>query len=487
MLKGFKRNFVPLEVLSEGQVDAIWEGIFGVLERTGLKFEVETLEALNIFQGAGCNVDYGTKMVRFPKRIVEECLETCPSTFRVEARDHQRDLVFGGDTVYISSGPGMHYLDIDSFEPRVPTRKEYYEAVTVYDALPNLHILHPLSPNSTFEGIPAAMHAIEAYAAKLRNSTKSVWGGSSIPGEHIFTIEMDKVAGIKGLRGGGVAIAPLGWDETRISNIIARVREGFPSMFSSGPVWGSSAPATLAGAVISMSVEIMGGLVLAQLIRPGHPVVVGTLAFPQNMRQGSPFFGNIAIALGKAAFSQTWRRYRIPTSSAGPSVPNSKCMDFQCGYEKGMLALANAICGDSMVWIHGGVYGELTAHPVQAIMDDDVSGMVGRFLQGIEVNQETLAVDLIEYVGAGPDYYLNKKHTRDWWKKEQFVPAVADTSTLPEWLRDGKKSAIGLARDKMDEILATHKVSTALTQTQETEIERILEEARNYYRKKGRL
>ena len=140
-----------------------------------------------------------------------------------------------------------------------------------------------------------------------------------------------------------------------------------------------------------------------------------------------------------------------------------------------------------MLWFHGTVYGELTAHPVQAILDDDISGMVGRFLEGITVNDETLAVDLIKEVGSGPDFYLGKEHTRKWWQTEQFIPAVADTLTLPEWLKGGKKTAIDLAKEKMEEILATHKVSIPLTASQEEEIEKILSEARKFYKKKGLL
>jgi trimethylamine--corrinoid protein Co-methyltransferase len=120
-------------------------------------------------------------------------------------------------------------------------------------------------------------------------------------------------------------------------------------------------------------------------------------------------------------------------------------------------------------------------------MDDDIAGMVGRFLGGIEINEETLAVDLIKRVGSGPDFFLNKEHTRKWWQKEQFMPAVADTSTLPEWLRGGRKTAIDLAKEKMEQILATHKVSIPLTASQDEEIERILAEARKYYKKIGKL
>jgi len=133
----------------------------------------------------------------------------------------------------------------------------------------------------------------------------------------------------------------------------------------------------------------------------------------------------------------------------------------------------------------GAVYAELTFSPIQAILDNDIADMIGRFLDGVEVSDETMAIDLINEVGPIPGFYLNKAHTRNWWHKEQFVPKAADRLTYPEWMKTGRKNCIDYAKERMEEILATHKVSPPLTPSQEEDIERILAEARQYYRKKG--
>jgi trimethylamine--corrinoid protein Co-methyltransferase len=159
-------------------------------------------------------------------------------------------------------------------------------------------------------------------------------------------------------------------------------------------------------------------------------------------------------------------------------------MDFQTGYEKAMRVLITGLSGGSSRPLHGGVYGELSHHPVQAILDDDLAGMVGRFLEGVTVNHETLAVDLINEVGPIPGHFLNKQHTRDWWKREQFIPAAADRLTYPEWINSGKKSCLDYARERMEQILSTHK-PLPLTGGQEEELERVLEEARSYYSERG--
>ncbi len=481
MLKGWKRNIKPLEVLTEGQVEAIWAGVFDVLEKTGLV--IESLEALDIFEKGGCEVDKEKRRVRFPTALVEECLRHCPSSYRVEARDHENDLRIGPDRVYCQPGPGMQYVNLDTFEPKIATRKEFYDAVTVYDALPNLHLHHNNGPMFSFEGIEdARMSPVESYAARARNSSKANYMVGGFENE-IFNIQIAQIVGAKGFYGVGGA-SPLAWSTDMMDGEIRAVRAGIPIGIGCGAVWGASAPATMAGELIANLAEDIGPVMLAQLMSSGHPVRVGTFTFPQNMKTGSPFFGNITIALSSAAFHQLWRKYKIPSNNIEAGIPNSKCMDFQTGYEKGMLALGQALAGPSSIWIHGGVHGELTAHPVMAIMDEDIAGMVKRFLEGIQVDDETLAVDLIHQVGPNPGHFLGTSHTRKWWDKEQYIPLVADQTTIQAWVMNGKKTCMDLAKEKMEEILATHKVSIPLTDSQEEDIERVLREAREYFKKK---
>jgi trimethylamine--corrinoid protein Co-methyltransferase len=179
--------------------------------------------------------------------------------------------------------------------------------------------------------------------------------------------------------------------------------------------------------------------------------------------------------------------YRIPKSNATPGFPSSKKIDFQTGYMKALNALAAAVTGSDIILLHSGVYGEITAHPMEAILDDDIAGMVGRFVEGVIVNNETIALELIEQVGPIPGHYLNTAHTRKWWKKEQYVPNAADELTYPEWLKTGKKDCLDYAKDKLEEILANHNVSKPLTPGQEENLGRILKEARDYYKKKGMM
>ncbi|HOL17692.1 MAG TPA: trimethylamine methyltransferase family protein, partial [Bacillota bacterium] len=225
-------------------------------------------------------------------------------------------------------------------------------------------------------------------------------------------------------------------------------------------------------------------VVMAQLIKPGVGVIIEHGIKPMDMQTGHPYFTDVSKSLTTAITNQLLRRYKIPSKSTSGFTSISKKIDFQCGYEKSMGALISALSGGHIQIFQGGSASELVYNTVLAIMDDDVAGWIGRFLEGVTVNDETLAVDVINEVGPIPGHFLNTAHTRKWWKAEHYATRVADREVYPVWVKSGKKDALDHARERMREILATHKPEP-LSDSQERAIRNILDEARNYYREKG--
>ncbi len=478
--KGFTRRFRPLEILTEEELEAVHRGTLDVLWRTGIRLEHK--RALSILENEGCKVDYENNRVRFPAGLVEESLRKCPSTFSLKARDPKNDLTIGGNTTYFSAFPGMKTVDLDTWEPRTATRKEFYDAVTVLDALDTVDLFKAYTPYFGFEGVPPSMAMLESLAGKARNSSKFQPEGYSNDSE-VFTIQMAQALGME-LYLYALPGSPLTYYTDAIEAAIRGAEAGFAVKVGDGPMFGGTAPATIAGALITHNAECMAPIVLLQVMKPGTRILASHLDFPVNMQNGAPAFGDIATSLHTCAFNQMWRRkYAVPTANLS-SISSSKEADFQGGYERAMAALLCALSGASYVALHGSINGELTHHPVQAILDDDVAAMIGRFLEGVTVSDETLAIDLIEEVGPIPGHFLNKQHTRKWWKLEQSVPKAADRLTYPEWMAAGKKSCLDYARERMEKILATHR-PTPLTAGQEENLERILEEARQYYVDRG--
>ncbi len=483
MVPGFKRNFKPLEILNEEEVEAIHQGTLEVLERTGVRVEHE--RALKLFSKNGCQVDFDAMRVRIPPDLALECLRQAPSSFKIRARNPEHDLELGGDTAYFDTFPGMQILNLDTCQTRPATREENASGVIVLDALENLSCIGAYTPYFNIEGIPPAMAIPESLAAKIKNSSKALVNTGYQLDCEVFNIEMAKAVGTE-IGGLFMASPPMAFSRDAVECAFRFVEAGFPVHISGGVLMGATAPATLAGATIVNNVQAITAVVLTQLIKPGTRVLSGDFSFAQEMRNGAPAFGSIEGSLHMVVFNQIWRRYGIPTATAITGPVSSKRIDFQAGYEKAMSALLAVLSGSNLIKMHGCVYGQLAWHPVQAILDDDIAGMAGRFVEGAAVSSDTLAVELIKVVGPIPGMYLDKEHTRKWWRKEQFLPKTADRLTYPEWLEKGGKSTLDYAKDRMEEILATHKPAP-LTSKQDGEIERILAKARDYYKTKGVL
>ena len=477
MQKGYTLKFKPLDVLTEQEIDRIERGFLAVLEETGAKFECK--DALKVLEEGGCKVDYDSMVAKFPPGLVTECIHRCPSSFGLKAREAKNDLQIGGNTLYFASLTGMQRLDLETGVPRYATREEFYNAVTIYDALENLHLFHPNSPHTTFQGVPDIMMNIESFVARTRNSSK-VNGYTCVANMDTFLFPVLRALGVRPLSGVHAA-PPLAWDENACVTAMRGMDAGFPMLLGDGDIYGATSPVTVAGSLVHCIAELVAGIVFCQLYKPRVGVMVFTFSSPQNMRTGAPAFGNIGIALHEAAFNQIWRRYGIPRANLPPGLSNSKNIDFQDGYERMGLAMISALSGCNLIYLLGCVYGELESHPIQAILDDDIAGMIGRFMEGTEVNDETLAIDLIRKVGVSPGSYLKEEHTRKWWKREQFMPKSADTLTLGEWIHGDKKTCIDHAKERMEHILATHK-PTPLTVSQEAEIEKMLKAVKAYHK-----
>jgi trimethylamine--corrinoid protein Co-methyltransferase len=482
--RGFWRNIKPLEILTDEQVESIHRGALDVLEVTGIRFESD--RALDLFNKHHCKVDYESRRVRFPPALVEECLRLAPSSFRLRARKPENSVHIGGNTLYFCAFPGMRTIDLEIWEQRVPTLQENNDAVKLLDALSNVHLAPSYTPYCELEGVPPVMLLPVSTWSRMKYFTKPSRIGSSID-SHIWEIQMAQAVDVD-VFAAMEAAPPLTWYGDAIDCAWACAENNYPVEVGCGCVMGGTGPATIAGALVQSCAEIMSGIAMVELVKPGTPILSNAFVAAQNMRTGAPAAGGIEISLFQAAFNQLWRKkYNIPTMVGGTGPSSSQIIDFQTGYEKGISSSIAAVAGSSVINLVGGIHVELTYHPVQSVLDNDVAGMIGRFVEGIAVTNETLAVDIIEKVGPIPGHHLNTKHTREWWKKEHFIPQVADRLSYPGWLASGKKSALQNAKERAEQILATHQVSPPLSPSQDEDLDRILNEAQKYYEKKGLL
>jgi trimethylamine--corrinoid protein Co-methyltransferase len=326
------------------------------------------------------------------------------------------------------------------------------------------------------------MYIPEAFAAAIRNTTKIQSSAYQLDSE-VFNIAMAKAVGTE-LIGNCSMSPPMACSKDTVQSTFRTIEAGFPILVGGGVTMGATSPASLAGAVILLNAQTISGVVLTQLIKPRSRVIGSDFGLSQDMRTGNSTFGSIEGVLHVSAINQIWRRYGLPRSTSIAGSTSSKLIDVQCGYEKAVSAMGVACSGSNYVHMLGGVYGEVSWHPAQAVLDNDIAGMIGRYIKGIEVHDESLAIDLINAVGPIPGMYLDKAHTRKWWKRDWFLPRVGDRLNYPDWIAKGRKTALDYASERVEEILATHKPKL-LTAGQDAEIEKILGEARVFYKAEG--
>jgi len=479
-MKGFTRRFPPLDILSPEEVSRLDEGLMRTLETTGVRMDHP--RGRDILADAGCRVDISDNRVRVPEWLVRKSVALCPHSFPVRARDPGNDVVIGGDTLYFVSACGMQTVDPLTGEARPATRREAIDGIRVLDALDNLHIHMAFAPYFGWEGLAPVMGEPEMTAAKARYSSKVQKTGST-NGSEVFAIRMARALGCEVL-GLVNPSPPLTWYAEAVDALLHYCEAGMPFHVSSGATMGLTGPASIIGATITNSAELMVGIVLAQLVNPGARVWVGNFVNAANMATGSIAFGSIANSLTQLAFNQLWRRYGVPTWSATPAYSSARRIDFQLGYEKGIAAILAAVAGSHAIHFHGGIHAELTWHPIQAVLDDDVAGIVGRAVEGAGASEDSLALDLIARVGPVPGHYLEEEHTAAFWRSLEYLPRAADRRSAHVWDAEGRKGAVDLARERMEHLLRTHE-PVPLNAAQEAALDEILREARSFYAAKG--
>lgn len=458
----------PKGPLSERDLDLIHDGTMRVLDRAGLVFASE--QAVDILAQGGCIVDRATGRVRFPQALVEECIQQCPSEFIVRARSHDYDLEIGGDRLYFQSHPGRYLLDLESNIRREAILDDIGPLVRLVDAMDGIHL--SMMPTSTISDRPSPV-MIEWITAEQMRNTQKVTAAGVFEGCAPWVIEMAQVTGQQ-VYGQINPITPLCYPRDQIEGGLAYVRAGHPVCILPGPTLGANSPVTLAGTLVLQNAEHLAAVVLLQLYQPGAPVTLASYPHLMDVRNAGLCIGAVEIGLLGAALAQISRRYAIPSHPEFP-ITDSKCLDEQSALEKAMTVVLLAEAGANLISNGGALETEKMWSPVQLVIDNEINGMVGRVREGIAVTEETLALDVIEEIGHAGNY-LESMHTLRLWRKEQFLPHLADRQGYESWVANGAKDMADRARERALELMRTHQVPP-LPEEQERELARIVRAA----------
>ena len=466
------------EVLTEDDIDHVDKATMEILGRTGVAiYEKQSREVLG---RAGADVDEAGWRVRIPERVVREALEKAPSRFKLAGRDHRKTVELGsGETYFTNSATGVKVLDHSTGAVRKSVLADIHMFARVADALENIHFYGPTVVAQDIEG---RIHFLHELLAALENTTKHVCHesqGTELT-KHFINIAQIVAGGEAEFRknpvvsAGGCPVSPLQFDRPNTEAMVECASASMPFDVLSMAMGGGTAPMTLAGELAVINAEVLTGLTICQLVNPGTPVIYGNVASIMDMRTGVLALGAPERAVLGTAVVQIAKHYGVPSEIGGVST-DAKIPGDQAMFEKTMTGLPPVLAGTDIIFGPAVLSSATTYSIEQLVADDEIASALTRIRQGMEVDEENLAVQLIDSVGPGGSF-IGTRHTLEHLKKDVWHPRLADRNIADNWTRLGAKSMQTMAKEKVEEILSNHEVEP-LEREQMKEIDSVIRSA----------
>lgn len=447
--------------LTSEEIDKINETVLLVIEEIGC--EVNSEAAREALEKAGATVDGETRRVRLSRERAQELIGQAPAEITLCGRDSKHDIHLGGTRVY--TGTGGTALNI--YEPSTgeifPANLDDLQNIAgLVDKLDNIHLfLLPTYPNE----LPVERVDVNRFFAGLDNTTKHIMGGIYTPDGLQQVIDMAEiVAGSpEALREHPIIsiisciISPFTIDAQYGDLLVATARSGIPVVCPAEPLCGATSPVTLAATVAVQTVDSLMGVILAQAVNPGTPAIFGSVATSTDLSDYKYIAGSVEMGLLNAAGAQMAQFYKLPYYATG-GMTDAKTLDAQAGYESAITNLLCALSGANFIHDAAGLMDfALTVCYEKYVIDNDILGMVLRAVEGIRVNDDTLAYDLIKEIGPGGNF-VTAKHTRRHMRKEHYLPTLSDRNYRDKWESAGRKEIWEKASETVRKILKNHNV-----------------------------
>ena len=441
--------------LSDSDIAQVHDTSMRVFEEVGV--QVNSDKALDIFAGAGAPVE--GRIVKLPRHRVMELIERAPSEVTLYGRQPEHHVTLGGARVYLGTGgTALNIMDAQSGERRPATLHDLRQIARLVDSLENVHFfLLPTYPND----IGSADVDANRFFAGLDNTSKHIMGGVYTEEGIQRVIRMAEIiaGSAEGLRKEPIismiilAISPLKIDRNYGDMIVSIAQAGIPIVVPAEPLCGATSPVTLAGNLVIQNVDSLAGICLTQLVNPGTPAIYGSVATTADPHDLKYISGSIEMGLLNAAAAQMAQYYRLPYyATAGMS--DAKVLDAQCGYESALTNLMCALAGANYIHDAAGLMDfAMSVSYEKYVVDNEIIGMVMRALEGIRVDEETLAFDVIKQVGPA-GHFVAQRHTRKHMRSEQYQPTLSDRENYEDWHAHGRKDTYARAREQVEEILS---------------------------------
>ncbi len=448
-----------IKVLSEEQLAMIHEASLKLLERTGIRFD--SADARARLLRCGALPHYSRKSVlTFPRSVVEDAITRVPRKVRYYARDPRWDIEYDGEHMFTYAGGGdPKMVDLDSGQVRPSTYSDIEMAACLGDALENCRFAAGLVEPTD---VPPQMTGIKSVEAMMRNSVKPISSHAFDRQTVDFLAKMGAcvAGGAEALRRrplislGGSPSSPLTYSEKMCDVLIRSAELGIPYSIVPCPICGETGPMTLSGSLAQQNAELLAGLVLLQSIDASLSTVYSGRVCVMDPRSGRDLWGTPEQCLAGVAMVQIARKYGMVSDVCGMNsdIPG---WGLQMGLERMMTVLVPALAGaESVSGIGTGWEGASSLEAM--VIDDEILNDVARLMRGIDVDEATLGVDVVDRVGHMGSF-LAQPHTMEYLRKgEVRISELWDKRTSEAAAREGRRAVEEVARERVKAILKEH-------------------------------
>ena len=445
--------------LSEGNSRVIRDAAFHILERIGMgecppAFAARAVRAVASLREDG--------RITFPRAAVEDAIARAASRIELPGYVEDLGLSIGGGSVHIGTGgAAVEVLDAATMSFRPSTLSDLYRLMQIvgradyvhYGIRPviarDLETSHLLDVNTAFACLKACPKPIGVSFGNASHVEQVVrLFDIALGAENRFARQPFCFAVIVH------AVSPLRYAPEGLEILGQAIASGMPLQICTAAQAGATGPVTLAGALAQGLAEALAGLMIVDVIKPGHPCVLALMPFISDLRTGAMTGGSGESAVVNAAAAQLLLDLGLPsTVSAGTT--DAKTADAQAGYEKGYSTALAAQAGADMINLSVGMLGSImAASPEAVVIDNDMCGAVLRAVRGIEIDEGSIDLDVIEKVATGPGHYLGEQQTLSMMKHEYVYPIIGDRQSIGEWCAGGELTIWDRAIDRVAELTA---------------------------------
>jgi trimethylamine--corrinoid protein Co-methyltransferase len=472
------RPRIPL--LDSAEIERIQGTSLRSLAEVGV--HVPHAEALERLRAAGAKVDRGGAIARLPERVVLDAVAAAGKRYVLHGRSPGQVARYGHGDCNLMSTPGQFaWFEAGTGQRRDPTLADARAAITLGDALPNVTVVGAMAVPLD---IPTPIRDVVTTAALVRGTGKPTrtWPVSRASTQHVLAIYEAVAGGTAALRERPMVetflepISPLRFPETGLDVMITFIERGQPVSVGPMVMASGTGPATLAGTLAQENAGILAGIAIVQAFAPGHAMMYGGIPHVMDPRTSTCSFGSPEQGLMALAMAQVGQAYGFPVY-VNSNLTDAKRLDAQAGIEKAASLVMSVIGGADQLG-HAGIVGaDHGAGLDWLVVDDEALGFAKRIARGFEVNDDTLAYDVIAAVGSSGDF-LAEEHTVTHFRRELFLPSPRWTrEPYDAWNAGGALDMGDRARARVDEVLASH-AAPPLDAALDRELDEIVASAR---------